>query len=54
MPQENVQADPVLLTHLLNETIDKRLDILRRVDQLELPQGRPRRGRELQGGLAGD
>ena len=31
MPQENVQADPVLLTHLLNETIDKRLDILRRV-----------------------
>lgn len=31
MPQENVQADPVLLTYLLNETIDKRLDILRRV-----------------------
>lgn len=31
MPQDNAQADPVLLTHLLNETIDKRLDILRRV-----------------------
>ena len=31
MPQDNALADPVLLTHLLNETIDKRLDILRRV-----------------------
>ena len=25
------QADPILLTHLLNETIDRRLDILRRI-----------------------